>query len=66
MNCLNVFLKDITKNDNFDEKLYLDTLLDLKTKASKLQVQKMKEIHKILDKKQKEKFADYIKEWEIE
>jgi len=25
-------LKDITKNDNFDEKLYLDTLLDLKTK----------------------------------
>ena len=59
-------LKDITKNDNFDEKLYLDTLLDLKTKASKLQVQKMKEIHKILDKKQKEKFADYIKEWEIE
>ena len=37
-------LKDITKNDNFDEKLYLDTLLDLKTKASKLQVQKMKEI----------------------
>ena len=48
-------LKDITKNDNFDEKLYLDTLLDLKTKASKLQVQKMKEIHKILDKKQKQR-----------
>lgn len=61
-----VILEDIMQSDDFDEKLYLETLIDLKTKASKLEVQKMKKIHKILDKKQKEKFANYLKEWEIE
>lgn len=61
-----VILEDIMQGDNFDEELYLATLIDLKTKASILEVQKMKKIHKILDKKQKEKFANYLKEWEIE
>lgn len=59
-------LEDIMKSTDFDEKLYLETLIDLKTKASKLEVQKMKKIHQVLNKKQKEKFADYLKEWEIE
>ena len=40
--------------------------MDLKTKALKLEVKRIKKIHEILDEKQKEEFADYLEEWEIE
>lgn len=59
-------LEDIMEDDNFDEKLYFETLIDLKTKAALLEVEKMGKIHKILDEKQREKFADYLEEWEVE
>ena len=59
-------LEDIMEDDNFDKKLYFETLIDLKTKAAKLEVEKMSRIHKILDEKQREKFADYLEEWEVE
>ncbi|MDY0052420.1 MAG: hypothetical protein RBR65_07755 [Aliarcobacter sp.] len=59
-------LEDIMEDKNFDEKLYFETLIDLKTRAAKLEVEKMSKIHKILDEKQREKFADYLEEWEVE
>ena len=59
-------LEDIMEDKNFDEKLYFETLIDLKTRAAKLEVENMSKIHKILDEKQREKFADYLQEWEVE
>lgn len=59
-------LEDIMEDDIFNEKLYLKTLVDLKTKAAILEVEKMSKIHKILDEEQREKFADYLKEWAVE
>ena len=59
-------LEDIMEDKNFDEKLYFETLIDLKTRAAKIEVEKMSKIHKILDEKQREKFADYLEEWEVE
>lgn len=59
-------LKDIIKYDNFDEKEYLDILNEIKSKASNLEIQRMKKIHTILDEKQRKKFSKYFKEWEVE
>ena len=59
-------LEDIIKADNFDEELYYKTIMDLKPKALKLEVKRIKKIHEVLDEKQKEEFADYLEEWEIE
>jgi hypothetical protein len=59
-------LKDIIEDNVFDDKLYFEILTDLKTKASFLEIEKLKKIHKILDEKQREKFSKYLEEWEIE
>jgi periplasmic protein CpxP/Spy len=59
-------LKDIIKNNVFDEKSYLEILNDLKIKASLLEIEKMKKIHAILDEKQRKKFSEYLEEWEVE
>lgn len=59
-------LEDIIKANNFDEELYYKTIMDLKTKATKLEVKRIKKIHEVLNEKQKEEFADYLEEWEIE
>jgi len=59
-------LEDIMEDDNFNKEIYFKTLIDLKTKAAKLEVEKMSRIHKILDEDQREKFADYLKEWRVE
>ena len=59
-------LKDIIKNNVFDEKSYLEILDDLKMKASLLEIEKMKKIHNILDEKQRKKFSEYLEEWEVE
>ena len=59
-------LKDIIINDVFDEKLYFEILNDLKTKASLLEIEKIKRIHTILSEKQRKKFSKYLEEWEIE
>jgi Spy/CpxP family protein refolding chaperone len=59
-------LKDIMKADIFDEKKYLEILNDIKTKASLLEIEKIKNIHTILDKKQRKKFSKYLQEWEVE
>ena len=59
-------LKDIMKADIFDEKQYLEILNDIKTKASHLEIEKIKNIHTILDEKQRKKFSKYLQEWEVE
>ncbi|AGR78526.1 hypothetical protein A7H1H_2290 [Aliarcobacter butzleri 7h1h] len=59
-------LEDIIEADNFNEELYYKILMDLKTKATKLEVKRIKKIHEVLNKKQREEFADYLEEWEIE
>ncbi|MDN5043417.1 hypothetical protein O8C80_08740 [Aliarcobacter butzleri] len=59
-------LEDIIEADNFNEELYYKIVMDLKTKATKLEVKRIKEIHEVLNKKQREEFADYLEEWEIE
>ena len=59
-------LKDIMKADIFDEKQYLEILNDIKTKASLLEIEKIKNIHTILDEKQRKKFSKYLEEWEVE
>lgn len=59
-------LEDIIKSDNFNEELYYKILMDLKTKATKLEVKRIKKIHEVLNKKQREEFADYLEEWGIE
>ena len=59
-------LKDIMKADIFDEKQYLEILNDIKTKASLLEIEKIKNIHTILDEKQRKKFSKYLQEWEVE
>ncbi|MEV9499912.1 hypothetical protein [Aliarcobacter butzleri] len=59
-------LEDIIESDNFNEELYYKILMDLKTKATKLEIKRIKKIHEVLNKKQREEFADYLEEWEIE
>ncbi|WP_152017588.1 hypothetical protein [Aliarcobacter butzleri] len=59
-------LEDIIEADNFNEELYYKIVMDLKTEATKLEVKRIKKIHEVLNKKQREEFADYLEEWEIE
>ena len=59
-------LENIIESDNFNEELYYKIVMDLKTKATKLEVKRIKKIHEVLNKKQREEFADYLEEWEIE
>ena len=59
-------LRDILKDDTLNEKEYLTILNEIKSKASLLEVQKMNNIHNILNEKQRKKFSKYFKEWEVE
>ncbi|WP_121628434.1 Spy/CpxP family protein refolding chaperone [Poseidonibacter antarcticus] len=59
-------LEDIMEDEDFDKELYFQTLIDLKTRATKLEVEKMSKIHKILNEKQREKFADYLEDGDID
>ena len=59
-------LKDLMEDKNFDEKQYLKIISDIKIKAAILEVERLKKIHAILDEKQREEFAEYLEEWEIE
>ena len=59
-------LEDLIENNEFDEKQYLKILTDIKIKSANLEVSRLKKIHAILDEKQREEFAQYLEEWEIE
>lgn len=59
-------LEDLIEDKNFDEKQYLKIISDIKIKAATIEVKRLKKIHDILDEKQREEFAEYLEEWEIE
>ena len=59
-------LRDILKDDTLNEKEYLTILNEIKSKASLLEVEKMRNIHNILNENQRKKFSKYFKEWEVE
>lgn len=59
-------LEDIIEKDNFDEKLYIQKSMEIKKKATILEAKRVKKIHEILNKKQREEFAEHFKEWTIE
>ncbi|MDX9813876.1 MAG: hypothetical protein RBS91_04370 [Sulfurimonadaceae bacterium] len=59
-------LKNIIKNENFNEELYHKELMKLKTKAATLETKRIKIIYEVLDKEQREHFAKHFREWEIE
>ena len=59
-------LEDLMEDANFDENQYLKIVSDIKIKAAILEVKRLKKIHAILDEKQREEFAEYLEEWEIE
>ena len=59
-------LEDLMEDKNFDEKQYLKIISDIKIKAATIEVKRLKKIHDILDEKQREEFAEYLEEWEIE
>ena len=59
-------LEDLMEDKNFDEKQYLKIISDIKIKAAILEVERLKKIHAILDEEQREEFAEYLEEWEIE
>lgn len=56
-------LEDIMKNDTFDKLLYLKIMEEISLKKIKLEANQMEELHKILNPKQREKFAKYLEEW---
>ncbi|PRM87416.1 hypothetical protein CJ671_10055 [Aliarcobacter cryaerophilus] len=59
-------IEDLIEESNFDEKLYIQKTMEIKRKATILEAKRIKEIHEILDEKQRDDFADHFKEWIIE
>lgn len=59
-------LEDMMKSDTFDKDKYVNVLNETKMQASILESLKMEKIHHILNNKQREKFAKYLEEWEVE
>ena len=59
-------LKKLFLEDDFNKEKYLYISRKIKEKASLLEANNLKEIHEILDEKQREKFSYYLKEWEVE
>lgn len=59
-------IEDMIEESNFDEKLYIQKTMEIKKRATTLEAKKIKKIHKILNDKQRDKFADHFKEWVIE
>ena len=59
-------LKKVIIDDYFDEDKYEDIVEDIQEEAIELEVKTLKRIHKILTKKQRVKFSNYLKEWKVE
>lgn len=59
-------LQDIVKNSNFDKKNYIKIMMQISEKAAEIEAEKLKQIHKILNQKQRIEFSYYLKEWEVE
>lgn len=59
-------LKDIMKSSDFDKEKYIQAYRKINYDLAILEANKMEKIHKILTPKQREKFAKYLEEWEID
>ncbi len=61
--------RDLEKSfvkDKFDKRAFFDKNLRLKRDMADAEADFFEKIHKILNKEQREKFVEYIEEWEIE
>lgn len=58
--------EDIFEKENFKKEKFIEINLKLATEASKIEIRFLENIHKILSKKQRERFIEHMDEWEIE
>lgn len=59
-------LQEIIQAKEFDEDKYKDITEDIAKEAIELEIKIFKQIHKILNQKQREEFSHYLQEWRIE
>lgn len=59
-------LEDIINDKTFDEKLYFQKVMQIKTKATTLEIERIKRFLEVLNEKQKQEFAEHYEEWTIE
>lgn len=59
-------IKRLFLEDNFDKEGYIKLLVELKGKSINIEADMFKNIHDLLNPKQRELFLYYIREWEIE
>ncbi|AXH11038.1 hypothetical protein CP960_10960 [Malaciobacter halophilus] len=59
-------LQELIKEDYFDDDKYEDIAEEIEEEAVELEVKTLKKIHKILSKKQREKFSQYLQEWKVD
>lgn len=58
--------QDIFSQDDFDATKIEELNQKLSKKSTELEIKFLKQIHALLSKEQREKFIDYIDEWEVE
>ncbi|WP_200762216.1 Spy/CpxP family protein refolding chaperone [Nitrosophilus alvini] len=59
-------LKKIFLQKKFDREKFENELLKLKKRAVKIEAEMFEKIHKILTPEQRERFIEYMEEWEVE
>ena len=59
-------LKELFLRERFDKEAYIDRVCELKKEILKAQADFYARLHTILSPKQRERFLDYFREWEIE
>lgn len=52
--------------EEFDKEEFIKISNALKASSTKIQAEFFAEVHKLLDEKQKKRFAEYMREWEVE
>ncbi len=56
----------LVKNENIDTNKYKKIAKEIESHAIDLELKNIQNIHKILNKEQKEKFSYFLKEWRVE
>jgi len=59
-------IEDLLEKEEFDREEFITILKEIKFREIELEAQKIEKIHKILNKKQRKKLANYIEEWELD
>jgi len=57
-------VEDIFKAEKFDKEKYIKILQNHHQKSISLEAEKLEKIHKILNKKQRKRFAKHLEEWD--